>query len=103
MLRMLIANIMVWTLLAGSPVFSATHLPLAYPDIYRLAPEATAQFFLAADITDRDEEANMGDPDEETNIGDSDEKANIGDSDEEANVGDPGEEANIGDPDEKDR
>ena len=60
----------------------------------------TPGILLASDITDSDEEANIGDPDEEANIGDPDEEANVGDPDEEANVGDPDEEANVGDPDE---
>jgi hypothetical protein len=55
----------------------------------------------AGDITDKDEEANLGDPDEKANIDDPDEKANMGDPDEEANIDDPDEKKNIGDPKEK--
>ena len=46
----------------------------------------------AGDITDKDEEANLGDPDEKANMGDLDEKSNIDDPDEEKNIGDPEEE-----------
>ncbi len=55
----------------------------------------------AGDITDEDEEANLGDPDEKKNIDDPEEKANMGDPDEEANIDDPDEKKNIGDPNEK--
>jgi len=37
----------------------------------------TQGILLASDITDSDEEANIGDPDEEANVGDPDEEANV--------------------------
>jgi FtsZ-interacting cell division protein ZipA len=46
---------------------------------------------LAGDITDEDEEANVGDPDEKKNIDDPDEQENIDDPDEQKNIGDPDE------------
>jgi FtsZ-interacting cell division protein ZipA len=46
---------------------------------------------LANDITDEDEEANVGDPDEKKNIDDPDEQENIDDPDEQKNIGDPDE------------
>jgi hypothetical protein len=46
----------------------------------------------AGDITDKDEEANLGDPDEKANIDDPDEKESIDDPDEKKNIGDPEEE-----------
>ncbi len=73
----------------------------SYSDIYLTSRKMTPGILLASDITDSDEEANIGDPDEEANIGDPDEEANVGDPDEEANVGDPDAEANVGDPDEE--
>ena len=72
-----------------------------YSDSYLTSGKMTQGILLASDITDNDEEANVGDPDEEANVGDPDEEANVGDPDEEANVGDPDEEANVGDPDEE--
>ena len=47
---------------------------------------------LAGDITDEDEEANLGDPNEKENIDDPDEKEIIDDPDEKKNIGDPEEE-----------
>ncbi len=55
----------------------------------------------AGDITDKDEEANLGDPDEKGNIDDLDEKANMGDPDEKSIIDDPNEKKNIGDPEEE--
>ena len=55
----------------------------------------------AGDITDKDEEANLGDPDEKGNIDDLDQKANMGDPDEKSNIDDPDEKKNIGDPEEE--
>jgi hypothetical protein len=55
----------------------------------------------AGDITDKDEEANLGDPEEKGNIDDPDEKANMGDPDEKSNIDDPDEKKNIGDPEEE--
>ena len=43
------------------------------------------------DITDKDEEANLGDPDEKANMDDPDEKESIDDPDEKKNIGDPEE------------
>jgi len=99
--RLFIAKIILLTMLSGNPVFSATFLQPAHPDNNRPSPATTDRILIAGDITDRDEEANMGDPDEEANMGDPEEKANAGDPDEEANAGDPDEEANTGDPDEE--
>jgi hypothetical protein len=45
----------------------------------------------AGDITDEDEEANVGDSDEKNNIDDPDEQENIDDPDEKKNIGDPEE------------
>ena len=86
-------------LTAGISTSALSERPL-YSEFYLTSGKMTQGILLASDITDSDEEANIGDPDEEANVGDPDEEANVGDPDEEANVGDPDEEANVGDPDE---
>ena len=53
------------------------------------------KIYLAADITDNDEEANISDPGEQSSIGDPGEQATVGDSGEQATVGDPGEQSSF--------
>ena len=64
--------------------FSALSERPSYSDIYLTSCKMTQDILLASDITDSDEEANVGDPDEEANVGDPDEEANVGDPDEES-------------------
>ena len=92
--------LLTFFLTAGISTSALTGRP-SYSEIYQISGKMTQGILLASDITDSDEEANVGDPDEEANVGDPDEEANVGDPNEEANVGDPDEEANVGDPDEE--
>jgi hypothetical protein len=57
--------------------------------------------YLAAGVTDKDEEASIGDPDVQAQIGDPGEQSTVGDPGEAATIGDPGEKAGISDPDEE--
>lgn len=57
--------------------------------------------YLAAGVTDKDEEATIGDPDEQAQIGDPGEQSTVRDPGEAAAIGDPGEKAGISDPDEE--
>jgi hypothetical protein len=59
------------------------------------------RIYLAAGVTDKDEEATIGDPDEQAQIGDPGEQSTAGDPDEAGAIGDPGEKAGINDPDEE--
>jgi hypothetical protein len=59
------------------------------------------RIYLAAGVTDKDEEATIGDPDEQAQIGDPGEQSTVGDPGEAATIGDPGEKAGISDPDEE--
>jgi hypothetical protein len=62
---------------------------------------AVERIYLAAGVTDKDEEATIGDPDEQAQIGDPGEQSTVGDPGEAATIGDPGEKAGISDPDEE--
>jgi hypothetical protein len=62
---------------------------------------AAERVYLAAGVTDKDEEATIGDPDEQAQIGDPGEQSTVGDPGEAATIGDPGEKAGISDPDEE--
>ena len=64
--------------------FSALSERPSYSNIYLTSYKMTQDILLASDITDSDEEANVGDPDEEASVGDPDEEANVGDPDEES-------------------
>ena len=88
-------------LLSGSIALTAEAAVTAPQESLGLLIMMQEKIYLAADITDKVEEANIGDPGEEATIGDPGESANIGDPGEQATVGDPGQKATIGDPGEK--
>ena len=86
-------SILLTCCLTAGISFSALSERPSYSELYLTSGKMTQGILLASDITDSDEEANVGDPDEEHVI----RTSHVGDPDEEANVGDPDEEANAGD------
>jgi hypothetical protein len=70
-------------------------------EISGLSAVAVDRIYLAAGVTDKDEEATIGDPDEQAQTGDPGEQATVGNPGERATISDPGEQATVGDPGEK--
>jgi hypothetical protein len=85
-------------LLSGSVTFTGEAAVTAPHESPGLSGVTHERIYLAADITDNDEEANIDDPGEEATVGDPGQSATVGDPGERTRIGDPGQQATVGDP-----